>query len=86
MRRLKWCLLKIWLWLTRYRDRVDHYIATGAIVQPPQGVRKTKGVRANIRKAIIESRPPKPSKQKQGDIDRERIERIIASRQEVEAA
>ena len=81
---MKW-LRRIWWWLIRSkRVLMDGiYMPVSRMSQPYQGVRKAAGVRVAIRKACGKSRPPKPAKRRQRDIDKEQLARIKAKRVQV---
>ena len=76
---------KIWWWLIgRRRMKGEmYYIPITRIIQPPEGERRIAGIRVGIRRAIINSRPPKPARSRQKDVDKERLERIKAKRVQV---
>ncbi len=83
MRRLKLWFLKAWWWITKRQWILadGSYIPTRGIVQPLQGKRKKIGTRTRIRKTIVESRPPKPPKKRQRDIEQESLRKLLAARE-----
>ncbi len=83
MRRLKIWFLRAWWWITGRQWILvsGSYIPTQGIVQPLQGKRGARGTRARIRKAIVESRPPKPPKKRQRDIEQESLRKLLAARE-----
>lgn len=82
MRLFKLWFLRAWWWITRRQWILadGSQLQTGWMVQPIQGKRAQIGMRARIRKAIVESRPPKPPKKRQRDIEQEHLRHLLASR------